>query len=235
MGPDGEWEPDAKDWVRWARTPDHDAYWYYRDIFLNELVPMPGRSAVEIGCGEGRVSRDLTARGHRVVGVDTAAALLVYARQDGVANLARADGAALPFADGSFDLVVAYNSLQVVADMPGTVRESARVLNTGGHFSFCVSHPMTDVGRFDGDGPEASFMVRDDYFYNRRVDDSVQRNGLKMRFRGWTHSLEDYLMALERAGLKLEALREPWPSDGAPGYDKWRKVPLFLMARSVKG
>ena len=71
------------------------------------------------------------------------------------------DGAALPFADGSFDLVVAYNSLQVVADLPGTVHRSARVLNTGGHFSFCVSHPVTDVGRFDGDGPEASFMVRD--------------------------------------------------------------------------
>jgi SAM-dependent methyltransferase len=196
---------------------------------------MPGRGAVEIGCGEGRVSRDLTARGHRVVGVDTAAALLVYARQDGLANLARADGAALPFADESFDLAVAYNSLQVVADMPGTVSESARVLSTGGHFCFCVSHPVTDVGRFDGDGGEASFMFRDDYFANRRVDDSVQRNGLKMRSLGWTHSLEDYGMALERAGLKLEAIREPRPSDGPPGYERWRRVPLFLMARSVKG
>jgi hypothetical protein len=126
-------------------------------------------------------------------------------------------------------------ALQVVADMPGTVSESARVLSTGGHFCYCVSHPMTDVGHFDGHGPKASFTVRHDYFANRRVDDSVQRNGLKMRFRGWTHSLEDYVLALERAGLKLEALREPRPSDGAPAYEGWRQVPLFLMARSVKG
>ena len=35
-----------------------------------------------------------------------------------------------------------------------------------------------------------------------------------MRSLGWTHSLEDYGMALERAGLKLEAIREPRPSDG---------------------
>jgi len=36
-------------------------------------------------------------------------------------------------ADGSFDLVVAYNSLMDVEDMPTTVREAARVLEPGLH------------------------------------------------------------------------------------------------------
>ena len=53
---------------------------------------------------------------------------------------------------------------------------------------------------------------------------AFNETALRCSSEGWTHSLEDYLMALERAGLKLEALREPWPSDGAPGYDKWRKI-----------
>ena len=180
--------------------------------------------------------RDLTARGHRVVGVDTSQTLLVYARRDvGRVGFVRADGAALPLVDGSCDLAVAYNSLQVVADMAGTVSETGRVLRTGGYFCFCVSHPMTDVGRFADEGPGTSFIVRDDYFASRRVDDSVERGGLKMRFRGWTYSLQDYALALEQAGLKVDALREPRPAEGAPGYEKWQRVPLFLMARSVKG
>lgn len=43
-----------------------------------------------------------------------------------------ADSADLPFPGGCFDLAVAYNSLQVVADMPGTVREAAGSLSAVG-------------------------------------------------------------------------------------------------------
>jgi ubiquinone/menaquinone biosynthesis C-methylase UbiE len=177
----GEWEPEAENWVRWARTPEHDHSWIYRDAFFDEIVPAPGRGTLEIGCGEGRVARDLAARGHRVVGVHSSVTLLRHARQasDDTAYVL-ADGAILPFPDRSFDLAVAYNSLQVVADMPGTVAEAARVLGPGGHFCFCVSHPVTDVGTFDGN----DFSIRRDYFTSRRVDDAVERRGLPMTFRG---------------------------------------------------
>ena len=82
MGRGGEWEPEAENWVRWARTPGHDAYWYYRDSFFDLIVPAPGRRTLEIGCGEGRVARDLAARGHRVTAIDTAHTLLRHARED---------------------------------------------------------------------------------------------------------------------------------------------------------
>jgi SAM-dependent methyltransferase len=236
MSPEGEWEPDARNWLRWARTAGHDAYWYYRDGFFDEVVPHAGRRAVEIGCGEGRVSRDLAVRGHRVAGVDTSYSLLVYARQEDVDSVVVcADSAHLPFPEGWFDLGVAYNSLQVVADMPGTVREIARVLADGGRFCFCVSHPITDVGRFADDSPGAPFVVRDDYFANRRVDDRVERDGLEMRFRGWTYSLQDYAIALEKASLKIEAMRELRPVGASARYDRWKRIPMFLMVRAVKG
>src|SRR5215510_10561988 len=44
-----------------------------------------------------------------------------------------ADASALPFGDAAFDLVVAYNSLMDVEDLPGSVWEAERVLGPGGH------------------------------------------------------------------------------------------------------
>ena len=124
MAPPGEWDPEAERWVSWARTPGHDAYWYFRDHFFDEVLPPAGHQTVEIGCGEGRVARDLCAHGHHVTGTDSSERLLACARQeDSQSSYAVADGAALPFPDGCFDLAVAYNSLQVVSDMAGTVQE----------------------------------------------------------------------------------------------------------------
>jgi SAM-dependent methyltransferase len=144
------------------------------------------------------------------------------------------DGAFLPFADECFDLAVAYNSLQVVADMPGTVAEAARVLGPGGRFCFCISHPVTDMGRIVGDEPDGDFAIRQDYFNMRRVDDVVEDGGFAVTFRGWTYSLEDYAAALEDAGLRIEAMREPRPAGVSDRFRQWQRVPLFLSVRAVK-
>jgi SAM-dependent methyltransferase len=231
----GEWEPVAAEWVRWARTPQHDAYWFYRDAFFDHILPPPGQRTIEIGCGEGRVARDLAALGHRVVGIDSSLTLLHHARVESTdASYTLADGATLPFADGCFDLAVAYNSLQVVADMAGTVREASRVIGQGGRFCFCVSHPMADVGRFVSDQADAAYEIRGDYFARRRVDDAVEKEGLTMTFTGWTYSLEDYCVALDAAGLRIEAMREPRPSGAPPRFQRYERMPLFLSVRAVK-
>jgi ubiquinone/menaquinone biosynthesis C-methylase UbiE len=235
MRGDAEWEREAENWVRWARTPDHDAYWYYRDSFFDLILPAAGRRTLEIGCGEGRVARDLAARGHRVAAVDTAYTLLRYARQDDrVGAYALAAGAALPFPDGCFDLAVAYNSLQVVDDMAATVCEAGRVLDRGGRLCVCVAHPVTDLGHFIGGDADARFTMRPRYFESLRVEDTVQFGGLTMTFRGWTYSLEHYALALEQAGLQIEAIREPRPIGAAERYERWRGLPLFLNLRAVK-
>jgi SAM-dependent methyltransferase len=231
----GEWEPDAENWVRWARTPGHDAYWYYRDGFFDAFVPAAGERTIEVGCGEGRAARDLVARGHRVTGVDTSHSLLRAARdEDASGRYALADSAALPFPDGLFDLAVAYNALQVVANMAATVMEIARVLCERGRLCACVAHPVTDLGRFGDDEPRGRFTLRDGYFEQNRVEDAVERNGLPMTFRGWTYSLEDYSVALEDAGFSIESIREPRPAGSPNQFDRWQQVPLFMFVRAVK-
>ena len=218
----GHWEREAANWIAWARTPGHDVYWSYRDAFF-ELVPPPGRATLEVGCGEGRVCRDLASRGHVVTGIDQSLSLVraaAEAHPEGI--YAIADASALPFDDGSFDLVVAYNSLMDMEDMPGAVREAERVLAPGGAFCVCITNPIADLARWNGNG----WTLERPYIQPGRYEGTFTRDGLTMTFSGWTRPLSDYSRALEAAGLRIAALREPVPpsrrDDALPMFVMWR-------------
>jgi SAM-dependent methyltransferase len=83
------WQGIASDWIDWARAPGHDAFWAYRDA-LRSFIPPPGRATLDLGCGEGRVARELTALGHLVTATDVSPSLLEAARQAGSARCYRA-------------------------------------------------------------------------------------------------------------------------------------------------
>jgi SAM-dependent methyltransferase len=235
MAEEIDWDQEADNWVKWARTPGHDAYWQYRDAFFDQFVPQPGRCTLEVGCGEGRVDRDLRQRGHRVVAVDRSRRLLHHAQvtdPEGVYLLANA--AQLPIADASFDLVVAYNSLMDVADMSGTISEASRVLRSGGRLCACITHPLSNAGGFISSETGSTFEIAGSYFGRRAFEGTFERDGLSMTFRGWSNALEDYMRAFEHAGLLVEALREPIPVATTGHYAKWHRIPMFLTVKLVK-
>jgi SAM-dependent methyltransferase len=234
-----DWEREARNWIAWARAPGHDAYWDHSGPPFFELLPPAGRATLEVGCGEGRVARDLAARSHRVTGVDASPTLLAAARaSDPGGRYVLADAAALPFDDATFDLVVAFNSLMDIDDMAGAVREAGRVLEAGGRLCICVTHPLADAGRWESREPDAAFVVEGSYFGRRRFEETFERDGLVISFHGWCYPLEDYVRALEEAGFLVEALREPAAPEAASKADRsaerWRRVPNFLCMRAVR-
>src|SRR6266496_3868632 len=93
------WQAHAQDWLAWARRPGHDGFWQTIQPPLLELLPAAGRLTVDVGCGEGRLSRELQRRGHRVLGIDIAPAL-VQATLAGGTPAIQADAAALPLTPG---------------------------------------------------------------------------------------------------------------------------------------
>ena len=69
----------------------------------------------------------------RVTGADFCEPMLERARAKGLQNTVVADALALPFSDGSFDVVTVAFGLRNMASWPGALREMARVLRPGGH------------------------------------------------------------------------------------------------------
>ena len=171
------WSRIAAEWLAWARTPNHDAFWAYRD----SLVAFIGRGAgdaLDVGCGEGRVSRVLKDCGYRVTATDPVEAFVSAAEQARSADEYRVAAAAdLPFAAGTFDLAIAYNVLMDIEDVPMALREIRRVLRSTGILVISIVHPIADSGRFADPEPDVPFFVHNSYFGRKRFDRWL-RNGM---------------------------------------------------------
>ena len=230
------WEAQAAQWIQWARAPGHDTYWrFHRDQFL-DILPPPGRRTVDIGCGEGRLTRELKKRGHAIIGVESSASLVAAAREaDPLMDIRLDYATALPLEDASADLAVAFMSLHDIDAMPAAVREVARILQSGGRLCLAIVHPINSAGRFQQATVDAPFTIKGGYLQEFRYADTVERNGLTMTFHSQHRPLESYFMALEESGLLVEALRErgiPEHAMVSEADRRWQRVPLFLHLRA---
>jgi SAM-dependent methyltransferase len=95
---------------------------------------LDGLLVVDAGCSVGIIAGTIAEHGARVVGVDIDRPGLAAARTrvDGTAALVCADGAQLPFADASVDVVVFNHVYEHLVDPEGAVAELRRVVKPNG-------------------------------------------------------------------------------------------------------
>jgi SAM-dependent methyltransferase len=131
--------PAAGELIEGAPVYDRLAGWFLGGFYAGvaddlAATAAPGAHVLDIGCGPGHLLERLAHRGLVVTGIDLDPAMAerAAARLGGRAEVRVADVAALPFPDGTFDLVVSTLSLHHWAAPPAGLAELARVLRPGG-------------------------------------------------------------------------------------------------------
>jgi SAM-dependent methyltransferase len=174
----------------------------------------PGARVLEIGAGTGQQALDLSRRGYAVEAVELADSAYKGAR---VFPVTEYDGAAIPFADRSFDFVFSSNVLEHVTELSRLHAETVRILKPGGRIIHIVPTQWWRFWTTLSTFPAAMQCVRTipNYLFPRRA----------VAFRhvvaGWRVAFDRvwWAIAQERHGIRGNVLTETWYF--RPGF--WRK------------
>ena len=99
---------------------------------LELLAPKPGEAILDLGCGDGVLTKRIAEAGADVLGVDPSEAMLAAARALGL-QVQVADGQALPF-DNRFDAVFSNAALHWMPNQPAVAAGVFRALKPGGRY-----------------------------------------------------------------------------------------------------
>ena len=148
-----DWDRSAGAWIRSIKSESDYARFAVLDSPMIEAVRQSdAKTALDVGCGEGRFCRMMAEHVPEVTGLDPTAALLEEARAFGHARYVKGVAEQLPFADQSFDLVVSDLSLIDIPDIKAAYGEFSRVLRSGGTLLIANLNSWITAAQTDGLG-----------------------------------------------------------------------------------
>src|SRR5947209_4014940 len=206
------------------------------DLALLDLVgDVSGLRLLDLACGHGRFARALARRGAEVVGIDISAALIAKARAAenaaplGVTYVHADAAAAHALAGELFDGVVCGFGLSDIDDLDGALATVARVLHSGGAFTFSLLHPC-----FPGWGANRNSSWPPGGYYQEGwwLLEGAPPHFLRAKVGANHRMLSTYLNALTHHSLSIEAVVEPpQPAEWASEASGAAPVPVYLVAR----
>ncbi len=207
----------AKQWIR--GEPSSLSDFTARPFILEMCEPVAERQILDLGCGEGYCSRELSRRGAALHGIDLSQSMIAAARLQETKDNLGIDyevGCATnlqQFDDRQFDLVVAvflFNYLTTTQTQQ-CMTEVLRVLRPGGRFIFSVPHPCFPYMREPA--YPFYFEVEDKGYFSQRDRQFPgriwKRDGSSLNVQLVHKTFTDYFDALKNAGFKImPVLRE---------------------------
>ena len=100
---------------------------------LDLLDPLPGERILDVGCGEGTLTKKIVERGASVLGIDNSPEMIAAARAAGI-DAVLMDAADMPFSS-EFDAAFSNATLHWVLETEQAARAIFRSLKTGGRFA----------------------------------------------------------------------------------------------------
>lgn len=230
MSPRG-WEESARAWIEVIGT---EGDWGRRVVLdgpmMARVTGRAFRTAVDVGCGEGRFCRMMQSAGVRTIGIDPTEELIRQARRrDPAGEYCVAMAEALPLDDGTMDLAVAYLTLIDISDLRAAVAEVHRVLRPGG--MFLIANLQSFNTAADPVGwtrePDGSRRFCIDNYLDERVNWVAWRG---IRIQNWHRPLQTYFGTLLETGFELRHFAEPEPRGVLDEKGRrYRRAPNFLV------
>ena len=189
-------------------------------LLMEVLTPVKGALYLDLGCGEGRVMREVTASGARAHGVDISFELAI---RGGVVAVAELPG--IPTRDDSYDGAYSVLTLEHLDDHTEFFKEVARVTVEGGVLALVVNHPIWTA-------PESTPITDEDgevlwrsgrYFDPGASEVRANEHAVVFHHR----SMADLLNAAADAGWSLEHMIEMPHHE----FDDQSGIPRLLACR----
>lgn len=225
-----QWTDAAQDWIdadQAVRTGMLDRW------MLNSLGDVSGKSAIDIGCGEGRFSRILSELGATVTGIDLTEPFIERARSlsTGETYLLGNAETLHDIDNDTYDIAVSYIVLVDLQDYRSAINAAFRVLRPGGRLVVCNIHPMRSCveGGWIKQGDAKLFYPVDNY-----TDEGPREfNWFGRKFVNMHFTLSSYIGTFLDAGFILRAFHEPIPSAeelaANPTFDDEYRIPNFII------
>ena len=221
----------------------------YNDLLeqpaMRELTPdVAGLDVLDIGCGWGGNCAAFSDAGARsVLGIDISVKMLSRARRENSrpnVEYRLMDMCELGELEGGYNLVYSSLVFHYARDFQKLMADISRLLLPGGTLLFSQEHPVVTAteglqGHFiPNDRGEPAYYAFSDYF----------KSGLRVS-EWFVEGVEDHhrtmgeiVTSVARAGLSIDTLCEPAPSEEAirrlPALRKELIKPAFLIVRAVK-
>ncbi|HJQ95226.1 MAG TPA: class I SAM-dependent methyltransferase [Acidimicrobiia bacterium] len=197
------------------------------------LAPEQGRTYLDLGCGNGRMMRQVSQVGARVLGCDLNLSLLRQAKGPVVKVL-------LPdlrwVRPGSLDGAYLSLVLEHLADEEALFHAAARAVCRGGILAMVINHPIwTAPGSSPIEQEDGEVLWRPGRYFGRgHSDEPAGRQ--KVRF--YHRTLASLLTAAAMAGWDLQRVEEVGISPAAvartPAYAGQEEIPRLLGLRWLR-
>jgi SAM-dependent methyltransferase len=158
----------------WAGEPSWGV-WGLPESEVGMLTGVAGKDVLEDGCGTAYVSAWIARSGGRPIGIDNSPAQLATARRFQIEHdldfpLVHTIAERLPFADGSFDVVISEYGAAIWSDPYRWVPEASRVLRPGGELVFLGNSTLLMMCVPDYEGTSADRTLQRDHFGMHRFE-----------------------------------------------------------------
>lgn len=231
------WNQISEEWCDIA--PNNETRLHFIMPYMLRLMgDVSGKRILDLGCGEGGYSRELTCKNAEVVAIDCAEYSIEYAKRQSLKDgldikyYIRNSNDLYGFENSSFDIVLCSMMLMDCEDLDGTIKEISRVLKPSGKLFASVLHPCftgKKIGR-EGKGINRKVII-EDYFNPTEYSQTLPNGNIEVI---WRHrTIEEYVKLFVKHGLTIVDLNEARPTieefEISVGIAWLNKIPLFLF------